>query len=55
MNKNKRTLLVPESLINRAEVLRFRLISSKGGGARIPSAQSLLRDLIDDALRAKGV
>ncbi|MCX7132711.1 hypothetical protein [Aeromonas sp.] len=55
MNKNKRALLVPEALINRAEVLRFRLIGSQGGGARIPSAQSLLRDLIDDALRAKGV
>ncbi len=54
-NQEKRTLIVPESLINRAEMLRFKMLQSKGGDSKIPTAQGIIRDLIDGALCAKGV
>ncbi len=54
-NQEKRTLIVPESLINRAEMLRFKMLQSQGGGSKIPTAQDIIRDLIDGALCAKGV
>lgn len=31
-NREKRTLIVPESLINRAEMLRFKMLQSQGVG-----------------------
>lgn len=54
-NQEKRTLIVPESLINRAEMLRFKMLQSEGGNSKIPTAQDIIRDLIDGALCAKGV